>query len=239
MIQFSTFTLTDGTTRICSTESGRTIAHVATPEADATVAKLDQLAALAAPLSHSELLYQHEQTAKALEASHIKPVLLAHAGLAVLAEERVHRTVDDPSVLAAARVAKHVPVMKAADRFTLGPVYVPDQIDAHDEHIDADTLQKAIWDWVRAGDRTIFLQHTDKAAGEQVEILTWPSEIETSMTTQPDGAVRKVRFPAGTPFMGVIWTEAAWELVKAGELRGYSIGGKARRVEADLPDFAA
>jgi len=42
-------------------------------------------------------------------------------------------------------------------------------------------------------------------------------------------------FPADTPFLGVVWEDWAWDLVKAGELRGYSIGGRARRVEADLP----
>ena len=43
-----------------------------------------------------------------------------------------------------------------------------------------------------------------------------------------------LEFPAETPFMGVVWESWAWDLVKAGQLRGYSIGGKARRVEADL-----
>ena len=37
-----------------------------------------------------------------------------------------------------------------------------------------------------------------------------------------------------TPFMGVIWETWAWDLIKAGQLRGYSIGGKARRIEADI-----
>jgi hypothetical protein len=31
-----------------------------------------------------------------------------------------------------------------------------------------------------------------------------------------------------------VWESWAWELIKAGQLRGYSIGGKARRIEADL-----
>ncbi|MGA0357195.1 MAG: XkdF-like putative serine protease domain-containing protein [Ilumatobacteraceae bacterium] len=126
-----------------------------------------------------------------------------------------------------------VPFAKAEERYTLGPVYVPGRLDGHGEFIDADTLQKAIWDWVRSGDRTIFLQHSEKAAGEMVEILTWPMPIQTALSL-PGEEIRKVEFPAETPFMGVVWESWAWDLVKAGQLRGYSIGGKARRVEADL-----
>ena len=126
-----------------------------------------------------------------------------------------------------------VPFAKAEERYTLGPVYVPGRLDGHGEFIDSDTLQKAIWDWVRSGDRTIFLQHSEKAAGEMVEILTWPMPIQTSLSL-PGEEIRKVEFPAETPFMGVVWETWAWDLVKAGQLRGYSIGGKARRVEADL-----
>ena len=72
-----------------------------------------------------------------------------------------------------------------------------------------------------------------------VEILTWPMPIQTSLTV-PGETVHKVEFPPETPFMGVVWESWAWDLVKAGQLRGYSIGGQARRIEADLSlDMAA
>lgn len=128
-----------------------------------------------------------------------------------------------------------LPLMKQTEmQYTLGPVYVPNIEDAHGEFTDEVTLQKALWGWVRKGDRTIYLQHSDKPAGEMVEVLTWPFEIETTLTI-PNEGVTKYAFPADTPFMGVIWSDWAWDLVKAGELRGYSIGGRARRLEADLP----
>lgn len=131
-----------------------------------------------------------------------------------------------------------VPVVKADEqRFTLGPVYVPGIEDAHGEFTDDDTLQKALWDWMRSGDRTIYLQHSEKAAGEMVEMLTWPMPIETALAVPGEG-VTKYSFPANTPFMGVVWESWAWDMVKAGELRGYSIGGKAQRMEADLPEYA-
>ena len=131
-----------------------------------------------------------------------------------------------------------LPVVKAEEnRFTLGPVYVPGFEDAHGEFTDEDTLQKALWGWMKANDRTIYLQHSEKAAGEMVELLTWPMPIETALEV-PNEGVTKYAFPANTPFMGVIWEPWAWEMVKAGELRGYSIGGTSQRMEADLPESA-
>ena len=70
-----------------------------------------------------------------------------------------------------------------------------------------------------------------------VEMLTWPMPIETELEV-PNEGVTKYAFPANTPFMGVIWEPWAWEMVKAGELRGYSIGGTSQRMEADLPSAA-
>jgi len=124
-------------------------------------------------------------------------------------------------------------VKQSEQRYTLGPVYVPGEIDAHGEFTDSETLQLALWNWVRKGDRTIYLQHSDRPAGEMVEVLTWPFEIQAALSTPGQGVVKHA-FPADTPFMGVVWEPWAWEMVKAGDLRGYSIGGRARRVELDL-----
>ena len=126
-------------------------------------------------------------------------------------------------------------VSKAAEyRYTLGPAYVPNREDAHGEFADAATLQAAMWDWVRKGDRTIYLQHSEKAAGEMVEMMTLPFPLEAELEVPGEG-VTKYTFPADTPFLGVVWEPWAWDMVKAGQLRGYSIGGTAKRVEADLP----
>ena len=131
-------------------------------------------------------------------------------------------------------------IVKAANleqRYTLGPVYVPGVEDAHGEFTDAPTLQKALWDWVKKGNRTIYLQHSDKPAGEMVEMMTMPWPVKASLTVPNQGST-DYTFPAETPFMGVVWEPWAWDMVKAGKLRGYSIGGRAKRVFADLPTEA-
>jgi len=121
-------------------------------------------------------------------------------------------------------------------RYTLGPWYVPGTEDAHGEFTDSETLQKALWEWVRKGDRTIYLQHSAKPAGEMVEIMTVPFPVEANLTV-PNQGVTKFKFPAETPFMGVVWEPWAWEMVKAGTLRGYSIGGTAKRMTVDMPEL--
>lgn len=143
--------------------------------------------------------------------------------------------VEDKLELVNNAMSGAMPLAKQVEhRYTLGPVYVPDVEDAHGEFTDSSTLQKALWDWVRKGDRRIFIQHSENVAGEMVEALTWPFPIEADLEVPNQGVTKQV-FPPDTPFLGVVWEPWAWELVKAGELRGYSIGGKARRVEADLP----
>jgi hypothetical protein len=129
---------------------------------------------------------------------------------------------------------------QAARRFTLGPLYVPDFMDAHGEWTDSEELQQAVWEWVRGGDRTIYLQHDkDVKAGEWVEVMTMPQPWTVDMLDGAGNAIGKITYPAGTVFLGVIWDEKPWQDIVAGRLRGYSIGGFSDRVLADLPEEAA
>lgn len=124
-------------------------------------------------------------------------------------------------------------------RFTLGPLYIPDFMDAHGEWTDADELQKATWEWVRAGDRRIFDQHDRTVvAGEWVEVMTMPQPWTVMMRDAYGNDVGEVTYPANTVFLGVVWNETAWEDVRLGKKRGYSIGGFAERRLAELPPAA-
>lgn len=132
-------------------------------------------------------------------------------------------------------------VLKAAPakRFSFAPMYMPGRLDAHDEFVkSADELQQAAWEYVRktAGDRTVYLQHIDKPAGEWVEITSWPYPVDAIMKRPSDGAVRKATLPAGTVYMGVVWEPWAWDMVQKGRLLGFSMGGWAKRVQAELAD---
>ena len=133
---------------------------------------------------------------------------------------------------------KSMDVIKADEerKFTLAPMYIPDRLDAHNEWTDADELQKAVWDYVKSNDRRIRLQHNkDVVAGEWVEIMTFPYELTVPMK-KADGSTTSATYPPHTVFLGVQWEDWAWDMVKTGKLRGYSIGGKAARLSADLPE---
>ena len=129
---------------------------------------------------------------------------------------------------------------EAHKRFTLGPLYVPDFMDAHGEWTDSDELQQAVWGWVQSDDRTIYLQHDREVrAGEWVEVMTMPQPWTVDMLNGQGEPLGKITYPAGTVFLGVIWDEKPWQDILAGRLRGYSIGGFSDRVLADLPEEAA
>lgn len=135
------------------------------------------------------------------------------------------------------RVGKYsVSKAEGEKRYTLGAMYIPDQIDAHGEWTDADELQKAVWDYVRTDDRRIRLQHNrDVVAGEWVEVMAFPYPLTVPVQT-PDGLSMSHTYPANTVFLGVIWEPWAWELVKAGKILGYSIGGRAERLYVDIEE---
>lgn len=129
-----------------------------------------------------------------------------------------------------------VPVIKSLSpekRFTLAPVYIPDRLDAHGDKATADDLQESLWEFAK-GDRIIQIQHDKelRGHGQMVELMSIPWGHTVDM---PDatGNMVPMTFPAGTPWMGVQWDEPAFELVKKGYFRGYSIGGRAAMVEID------
>ena len=221
---------------VYSEQTGRAFGcYVSMSEAEARLAQIESFAtARMSKATTVDLIAWHDRLHDVDATDAVKTVHdliedeLEHRGLA-----RPYMLSEDDKLALVEQSADII--AKAAEyRYTLGPVYVPGIEDAHGEFTDADTLQKALWDWVRKGDRRIFLQHGDKVAGEAVEVLTWPFPVETELGV-PGQGVTKFMFPANTPFMGVIWEPWAWDMVKAGELRGYSIGGQARRMEADLP----
>lgn len=134
---------------------------------------------------------------------------------------------------------------KSAERqYTFGVVYSPSAdltspiFDAHNEFIDTDLLQTGQWDYVRSGDRNIYLQHgllgSIQVIGEWVDIVTWPFPVEISLFL-PTGERRTVSVPAGSVWMGVVWNDIGWPLVKSGQIRGFSMGGfAARKARPDL-----
>lgn len=133
-----------------------------------------------------------------------------------------------------------IPVIKNIDgapkRFTLAPVYIPMTKDAHGDWATSDDLQESLWEFMK-GDKNIAIQHNKELIGhgQVVEMMTIPWAHTVDMPDE-NGVMKSVSFPAGTPWMGVQWDEAAFELVQKGFFRGYSIGGRAAMLDVDIPD---
>jgi 2'-5' RNA ligase len=128
-----------------------------------------------------------------------------------------------------------------AEQFTLGAWYVPDMVDAHGDWVEKNDLEKTFHDYMADSDRDLRLQHNPEiVAGRIVEGYIQRTALEVDVPDPDTGVLMKHSYPAGTPFLGVIWKDWAWPLVEAGEIRGYSIGGTAEKVSVDLgPDAAA
>jgi hypothetical protein len=125
----------------------------------------------------------------------------------------------------------------AERRYSFGPLYAPLRADAHGEYVEPDQLQDAVHAFVRmsaAKGRKIHLQHHDMGVhvvGEWVEVVAWPEDHSVTLT-KAGSAPRTLNFPAGTCWLGIIWTPDAWPLVKSGKIGGLSMGGRAVRVGA-------
>lgn len=120
-------------------------------------------------------------------------------------------------------------------RFTLAPWYIPERLDAHGEWSDQEELEKSFNAYMQDPDKGIRLQHNpDIVAGRRITGVVWPYPVTTTLR-KADGTETEHTFPAGTPYLGVEWEEWAWPLIKAGKIRGYSIGGTSKRLEVDLP----
>ena len=126
-------------------------------------------------------------------------------------------------------------VIDAPKRFTLGPWYVPNEVDSHGDWTDADELQEALWRYVKSGYRDIHLQHSaDIKAGEWVEAMSLPWAM-TVPVIDVNGEVSDHVYPKGTVLLGVQWEVWSWPLVLEGKITGYSIGGSSMMRDEPAP----
>lgn len=145
-------------------------------------------------------------------------------------------------------------------RYTLGVVYEPDEIDSQDDYATASTIEKAAWGFMRklqsdlatAKQASSIIEGVCKALeGEQVQIdvtdwaealekgrlgdmhVDWQDgfgEIVESYIAPVDFEIDGELIKRGTWLMGVVWSEEMFEKIERGERTGYSLGGRAMRV---------
>lgn len=144
-------------------------------------------------------------------------------------------------------------------RYTLGVVYEPRAVDAHDDWADAETIRVAAWDFTRKLQGRLPILKTALAV---IDAVTHPVSGETriDITDLLDSVVEKGRVgdmhaqwddalgdvvesylapcdmlingeavKAGTWLLGVVWSEEMFAKILKGERIGYSLGGLAQR----------
>lgn len=127
----------------------------------------------------------------------------------------------------AARQLRKYYVLKAEheQRYTLGVAYPADQVDAHGDYTTPEELERAAWEFMRRvqkGRATIGLMHRSGTDGAG-------TVVESYIYRGPDWHVGDQIVKSGDWLLGVIWDEQAWQLIKAGNISGYSIQGMARK----------
>ena len=113
-------------------------------------------------------------------------------------------------------------------RLVFGIVYEPDTVDAHGDYATEDEIEKAAHSFAHNGAQ-LKLEHEAPANGVAVSESYIVrdhgyklSEGESSTNVKKGSWVIVVK----------VFDDAIWDAVKKGEITGFSMGGRAKRMEA-------
>lgn len=123
-----------------------------------------------------------------------------------------------------------LPIIKAKDemRYTLGVVYPAKEVDFHGDFMSDVELEKAAWGVMQKGEPPkVGLMHRPGTAGAGTVVESYIYR-GPKWTTKAAGGEEQTVDP-GDWLMGVVWNDVAWEAVKSGQLKGYSLQGVARK----------
>lgn len=98
--------------------------------------------------------------------------------------------------------------------------------------------EKAAWEYLRKSPKVgLWHEREGKTEGiaEVVESYIYRPDTPWEITAA-DGSTQTIC--KGDWLIGLVWTEAGWDLIKSGEVRGISPQGRARRRASDPADLA-
>ena len=119
---------------------------------------------------------------------------------------------------------KNIPILKVDDekRIVTGIVYEPDVLDAHDEFMTAEEIEKSAYQFLKD------YRHIDK----QHDFVSGQAEVVESWIAKEDGKLGDQEIKKGTWLLSVhVPDDDTWGEIKKGELTGFSMGGVGERVE--------
>lgn len=158
--------------------------------------------------------------------------------------------------------SKHARIIEkdAKQRYTLGIVYEPDELDTDEEFAKAEDIEEAAWEFMRyLQGRTEMAKAAIEFVSEIVKASDDGDEIEVSIPTDVNQIIKRgvnamhieelehsevveswiaptdlkiggEKIKKGTWLMGIVWDEEAYQKVESGEWTGYSMGGWAKKV---------
>lgn len=125
----------------------------------------------------------------------------------------------------------------AERRYTLSmgyPAFSPDVTVARDGHLDFasdEEVEKAAWGYLASG-AEVGLFHADGTEGAG-------RIVESYIYRGPDWEIAEsLVIKSGDWLIGTIWSEPAWDQIKAGEINGTSMQGRAARRTPTPADVA-
>ena len=158
-----------------------------------------------------------------------------------VAEASKSAPTDVDTSLIASEVIKSVPEQK----FTLCvsyPARRPDVGVAQDGFRDwasEESVEKAAWSYLRKSPK-VGLWHESEGRSEGIAevVESYIYRQDTPWIIKAaDGTEQKIC--KGDWLIGLVWTDAGWNLVKSGEVRGISPQGRARRRRSSPDDLAS
>lgn len=145
-----------------------------------------------------------------------------------------------------------------AQRYTLGIVYAPDDVDCQGDYSDAKEIEKACHGFMSklqgqanlnksvvdgilkalSGTKSIEIDITDvyddiKKGALGYNHMEWPDDIGDIVENYimpVDCEINGEQVKKGTWMMGVVWSPDYFEKIQKGEITGYSMGGSGRRL---------
>lgn len=126
-----------------------------------------------------------------------------------------------------------VPILKSADdkQIVYGVVLQPETVDAQGDIYDANVIETAAHNFLAAYNSTTKLgfQHKEFKPGRFALVESYITTSDTAIGT------RTVK--AGSWIMAVkVLDKAVWKMIKDGEVKGFSIGGKAKVKKLKAPE---
>lgn len=145
-----------------------------------------------------------------------------------------------------------------SQRYTLGEVYVPNEVDSQGDYAEASEIEKACWDYmerlqtpspltksateildavINADGKGVTLDVTDACEviksglnDMHVEQNEPVGRVVENYITPTDFELNGQDIKKGTWMLGVVWTPEYFEKIKSGERTGFSMEGRGIRI---------